>query len=97
VRHDTISMTYKLIFCAAVLLAEPTGSQTLPALGRLHITSASPGAPITINGRLRPESTPITLAVMPQTYKVRIGSCAEQSVSVRVGATATVSCPPINH
>jgi len=84
----------KLLLCCAFLSGRPSAPQMpgrLP-VGRLHLTSATSGASITINNTRRNEVTPVTLAVLPGTYSVVIGSCPAQSISVASGETKDVSC-----
>ena len=86
-----------ILFTWAFLLPSPLASQMPAPLGRLHITSTPPGASITINGVLRTNNTtPVTLAVVPGTYAVIIGSCKEQTITVTVasGETKEVTCKP---
>jgi hypothetical protein len=80
-----------LVFCA-LLLAKPSASQMPAPLGRLHITSTTAGASISVNNVRRKEVTPVTLAVVPGTYSVAIDACPPQSVSVGSGETKEVAC-----
>jgi hypothetical protein len=84
----------KLLVCWALLNALPSVPQMpgrLP-VGRLHLTSTPAGASITINKTPRNEVTPVTLAVLPGTYSVVIGTCTAQTVNVASGNTYEVSC-----
>ena len=79
--------------CCCLLLSWPFSAAQIPqALGKLQMTSAQPGASITINGSHRQERTPVTLAVAPGDYRVAIGNCAEQTVRVSAGETRTIDC-----
>jgi hypothetical protein len=80
-----------LLFCAS-LLPIPSASQMPAPLGKLHITSTTAGASITINNVRRKEVTPVTLAVVPGTYNIAIGSCPPQPVTVGSGETKEVAC-----
>jgi len=86
------SSASSLLLCCAFLLRQPSESQMPAPLGKLNITSTTPGASITINDKQRNERTPVTLAVVPGTYKVIIGTCSVQSVTVRSGETQVVNC-----
>ena len=82
----------KILLYWAILFPQSFASQVPQAVGKLQITSTTAGAAITINGVLRRERTPVTLAVSPGDYKVLIGSCPEQAVHVSAGETKTVTC-----
>jgi len=82
----------RIVFCLSLLMPQFLASQIPQALGRLHITSTPPGASITINGSLRKEKTPVTLAVVKGDYRVSVGTCAEQTVRVSAGETTNVDC-----
>jgi PEGA domain len=77
------------------LLSTSTVSSQMPAraVGKLVITSTTPGATIVINGKVRTEVTPVTLLVSPGMYKVKIGNCDEQTVQVSSGDPISVNCP----
>jgi|ERR1700722_8166595 PEGA domain len=84
----------KLLVCWAFLNPPPSAPQMpgrLP-VGRLHLTSTPAGASIRINNTPRNEVTPVTLAVLPGTYTVVIGTCTAQKVIVASGNTYEVSC-----
>jgi hypothetical protein len=91
-RRETLFNARGFILCGAFLLAKPTTSQMPAPLGKLYITSTTPGASIMIGTQLRPEVTPVTLAVMPNTYSVKIGSCGPQTVTVKPSQTVAVNC-----
>jgi hypothetical protein len=80
-----------LLFGAA-LLPRASAFQMPAPLGKLHITSTPIGAAITINDLRRKEVTPVTLAVVPGTYRVSIGTCPVQAVVVASGETKEVVC-----
>jgi hypothetical protein len=93
-KNNTLTNISKLLICWACLSPRSSVPQMpgqLP-VGRLHITSTTTGASITINGTKRNEVTPVTLAVLPNTYKVVIGACPAQSVTVASGQTIEVTC-----
>jgi len=96
-RRETLLKALRFILCGALLLAKPTASQMPPPLGKFYLTSTPPGASITIGTQRRPEVTPVTLAVVPNTYSVKIGSCDPQTVTVKAGQTVTVNCPSPSH
>ncbi|MFZ0820182.1 MAG: hypothetical protein WAM91_08935 [Candidatus Acidiferrales bacterium] len=92
-----MAIAIRILFCWAFLFPAPLASQMPAPLGKLQITSTTPAGvvrkdSITINGVSRKEKTPVTLAVVPNTYNVVIGTCASQSVKVASGQTAPVSC-----
>jgi hypothetical protein len=80
-------------------LQSPISSQIAPPLGRLHITSTPEKWNITINDKLRPEHTNVTLVVSPAVYKVLVNggpgnlSCPVLSCQVSAGATVEIACP----
>lgn len=92
-RTRPVSQVARACSCCLLLswpfLAQP---QIPQALGKLQMTSAQPGASITINGSHRQERTPVTLAVAPGDYRVAIGNCAEQTIHVSAGETRNVDC-----
>jgi hypothetical protein len=93
-KNNTLTNVSKLLICWALLSPRPSVPQ-MPArlpVGRLHITSKTTGASITINGTPRNEVTPVTLAVLPNTYNIVIGTCPAQSVTVASGQTIEVTC-----
>lgn len=91
-RASSAARTAKILSCYLLLFSQFSMSQIPQALGKLQLTSTRPGASITINGSLRREKTPVTLAVAPGDYKIVIGNCAEQTVHVSAGETNTVDC-----
>jgi PEGA domain len=91
-RVDAMVSASRILLCCAFLFPQLLASQSPAPLGKLFITSKLPGASISINGTSRNEKTPITLAVVPGTYKVVIGTCAEQPVTVASGQTKEVTC-----
>jgi hypothetical protein len=82
----------RILLCWTILFPLFLAGQVPQPVGKLQISSATAGATITINGVLRKEVTPVTLAVSPGDYKVLIGSCAEQTVRVTAGESRNVSC-----
>jgi hypothetical protein len=86
------AVSARIVFCLSLLMPQFLASQIPQALGRLQITSTPSGASITINGSLRNEKTPVTVAVTPAVYKVKVGTCAEQTVRVSAGETRNVDC-----
>lgn len=91
-RIDIMSRSGRILLLCALLLPKPSASQMPAPLGKLHITSTTAGASITINNVRRREVTPVTLAVVPGTYSVAIGACPAQSVTVASGETKEVAC-----
>jgi PEGA domain len=91
-RVDARANASRILLCCVFLFPQLSASQSPAPLGKLFITSKSPGASMSINGTPRNEKTPITLAVVPGTYKVVIGTCAEQPVTVASGETKEVTC-----
>jgi hypothetical protein len=97
VRANRLPGASAILLTWTFLLSSPLASQMPAPLGRLHITSTAPGASITVNGILRKNNTtPVTLAVVPGTYAVIIGTCKEQTITVTVasGETKEVTCKP---
>ena len=71
----------------------PVASPQMPAQpGKIEISSTTKGLKIIINGKPRPEVTPVTLVVSPGTYTVKVGDCSEQPVQVSSGETKQVNC-----
>lgn len=95
--RETMFKAGRFILCGALLVANPTSSQMPTPLGRLRMTSTPAKMSIQINGKARPEITPVTLAVMQGSYKVTIGSCPQQIVTVDPGQTMVVDCTPPSH
>lgn len=91
-RTSMITNVSRVFLCWAFLNPRPSAPQMPAPLGRLHLTSAQAGESITINNIKRNEVTPVTLAVVPGSYNVAIGTCPEQSVTVASGETKEVSC-----
>jgi hypothetical protein len=60
--------------------------------GKLQISSATPGLKISINGKERPEVTPVVLIVSPGTYSLVVGPCQFPSVQISSGETKAVNC-----
>jgi hypothetical protein len=89
---NAIASASRILLCCAFLFPQLLASQSPAPLGKLFITSKPPGASISINGTPRNEKTPVTLAVVPGAYKVVIGTCAEQPVTVASGETKQVTC-----
>jgi hypothetical protein len=93
---NTMAGASGIFLCCALLFPQPSTSQSPAPLGKLHITSKPPDshASITINGATRQEQTPVTLAVVPNTYTVVIGNCTVQPLPVTVasGETKEVTC-----
>jgi hypothetical protein len=75
-----------------LLFPQLSASQSPAPLGKLYIASKTDHASTTINGKPRSETTPVTLAVVPITYTIVIGTCPEQSVTVASGETKEVHC-----
>jgi hypothetical protein len=94
VRINAVVSASEILLCWALLLPQPSASQMPAPLGRLHITSKPDHATITINGTPRKETTNVTLAVVPNTYTIVIGTCPEKPVTVTVasGETKEVYC-----
>jgi hypothetical protein len=93
-----IVLILEIVLLSTWMLTDASPSQVTPALGRLHITSMPTGASITINGKLRPELTNVTLVVNPGKYTVSVtdGSklnCRSKTVQVSKGQTVEVTCP----
>ena len=92
-----MSLNLKAVILLAWLLSPVMSAQITPALGRLRITSMPRGANITINGRMRPELTDVTLVVAPGQYAVSISggpgklNCSKR-VQVSRGQTVEVTC-----
>jgi hypothetical protein len=85
-------MGFRILTFLVCFLPIGLKSQMPPPLGKLQLTSASAREEIKINGVTRPERTPVTLAVVPGTYKISIGACPEKQVSVGSGETKPVHC-----
>jgi hypothetical protein len=94
-RVRTLILCIGFLFCLAIQLPKLSSSQRPPALGKIFINSSNPSPQtIKINNVLRNEKTPVTLAVLPNTYSVEIGTCHPQQVTVASGETKEVDCPP---
>jgi hypothetical protein len=89
---NTMASAARILFSWALLFPQFLASQMPQPLGKLHMTSTTPGASITINGVRRKEQTPVTLAASPGDYKVLIGSCQEQTAHVSAGQITNVDC-----
>ena len=92
VRTNPMANAFRILFCLAFLAPQPSASQMPAPLGKLHITSTSAGASIIINDIKRKEVTPVTFAVVPGTYRIVIGTCPEQPITVASGETKEVGC-----
>jgi PEGA domain len=79
------------LFC--VLLTTLASAQMPARPGKLEISSTTKGLKISINGKPRPEVTPVTLVVSPGAYTVKVGDCNDQPVQVSSGETTPVNCP----
>jgi PEGA domain len=88
-----VSLCWGMVGPHAALLQSPNFGG-----GRLVINSDPQGAHILINDRQMQQTTDFTYVVGPGTYKVAVtgGSgnlnCAQKSVQVTSGNTATVTC-----
>jgi hypothetical protein len=83
----------KTIVFLALLIAPAAFSQMPAKPGKLVLKSDPPGAKIVINGTTISEAAPATVVVSPGTYKVTIGTCAEQTIPVASGETKEIHCP----
>jgi hypothetical protein len=81
------------VFLSWALLVIPGTAPQMPAQpGKLEISSTTPGLKISLNGKQRPEVTPVVLVVSPGTYSVVVGPCQFPSVQVSSGETKAVNC-----
>ena len=75
------------------LFVTPAIPLQMPAQpGKLEISSTTPGLKITIDGKQRPEVTPVVLVVSPGTYSLVVGPCQFPSVQVSSGETKAFNC-----
>jgi D-alanyl-D-alanine carboxypeptidase len=86
-------LALRTIVFLALFIAPAAFSQMPAKPGKLVIKSDPPGAKIVINGTTLSEAAPATIVVSPGTYKVMIGTCAEQTIPVASGDTKEVHCP----
>ena len=92
-KTHTKSAALSLLLFGAFFYTSIASPQMPARPGKIEISSSTRGLRIVVNGQARPEVTPVTLAVSPGTYTLKIGDCDEQSVQVSSGETKQVNCP----
>ena len=92
-KSRTITLPLDIVWLLLLVVSPAVGLQMPARPGKLDISSTTRGLKITIDGKPRPEVTPVVLVVSPGTYSVVVGPCQAQSVQVSSGETKSVNCP----